>query len=261
MSETVLVETHGDWLQITLNRPDKLNCLNKSMHLALRAALQQAHDQAARAVLITGAGRGFCAGQDLGDRRPGTSDWPPDLQQTLNDYFNPNIKLITSLPAPVICAVNGVAAGAGMSIALACDMVLAADSARFIQSFSKIGLVPDAGSSWILPRRVGMARAMGLALTATPLSAVDAEAWGLIWKRYEDDALLQAARAMAEQLASGPTAAFASTKMLMQRAATADIEAQLDHEARAQKLCATSTDYTEGVQAFLDKRAPRFTGQ
>ena len=261
MSETVLVETHGDWLQITLNRPDKLNCLNKSMHLALRAALQQAHDQAARAVLITGAGRGFCAGQDLGDRRPGTSDWPPDLQQTLNDYFNPNIKLITSLPAPVICAVNGVAAGAGMSIALACDVVLAADSASFIQSFSKIGLVPDAGSSWILPRRVGMARAMGLALTATPLSAVDAEAWGLIWKRYEDDALLQAARAMAEQLASGPTAAFASTKMLMQRAATADIETQLDHEARAQKLCATSPDYTEGVQAFLDKRAPRFTGQ
>ena len=261
MSETVLVETHGDWMQITLNRPDKLNCLNKSMHLALRAALQQAHDQAARAVLITGAGRGFCAGQDLGDRRPGTSDWPPDLQQTLNDYFNPNIKLITSLPAPVICAVNGVAAGAGMSIAFACDMVLAADSASFIQSFSKIGLVPDAGSSWILPRRVGMARAMGLALTATPLSAADAEAWGLIWKRYEDDALLQAARAMAEQLASGPTAAFASTKMLMQRAATADIETQLDHEARAQKLCATSTDYTEGVQAFLDKRAPRFTGQ
>lgn len=261
MSETVLVETHGDWLQITLNRPDKLNCLNKSMHLALRAALQQAHDQAARAVLITGAGRGFCAGQDLGDRRPGTSDWPPDLQQTLNDYFNPNIKLITGLPAPVICAVNGVAAGAGMSIALACDMVLAANSASFIQSFSKIGLVPDAGSSWILPRRVGMARAMGLALTATPLSAADAEAWGLIWKRYEDDALLQAARAMAEQLASGPTAAFASTKMLMQRAAIADIETQLDHEARAQKLCATSTDYTEGVQAFLDKRAPRFTGQ
>ena len=261
MSETVLVETHGDWMQITLNRPDKLNCLNKSMHLALRAALQQAHDQAARAVLITGAGRGFCAGQDLGDRRPGTSNWPPDLQQSLNDYFNPNIKLITSLPAPVICAVNGVAAGAGMSIALACDMVLAADSASFIQSFSKIGLVPDAGSSWILPRRVGMARAMGLALTATPLSAADAEAWGLIWKRYEDDALLQAARAMAEQLASGPTAAFASTKMLMQRAATADIETQLDHEARAQKLCATSTDYTEGVQAFLDKRAPRFTGQ
>ena len=261
MSETVLVETHGDWLQITLNRPDKLNCLNRSMHLALRAALQQAHDQAARAVLITGAGRGFCAGQDLGDRRPGTSDWPPDLQQTLNDYFNPNIKLITGLPAPVICAVNGVAAGAGMSIALACDMVLAADSASFIQSFSKIGLVPDAGSSWILPRRVGMARAMGLALTATPLSAADAEAWGLIWKRYEDDALLQAARAMAEQLASGPTAAFASTKMLMQRATIADIETQLDHEARAQKLCATSPDYTEGVQAFLDKRAPRFTGQ
>ena len=261
MCDSVLVEWHGAWLEITLNRPDKLNSLNKAMHLALRDALQQAHDQTARAVLITGAGRGFCAGQDLGDRRPGTADWPPDLQQTLTDYFNPNIKLITSLPAPVICAVNGVAAGAGASIALACDIVLAADSARFIQSFSKIGLVPDAGSSWILPRRVGMARAMGLALTATPLSAADAEAWGLIWKRYEDDALLQAARAMTEKLASGPTAAFASTKMLMRRAATADFETQLDHEARAQKLCATSPDYTEGVQAFLDKRAPRFTGQ
>ena len=261
MRDSVLVEWHGKWLEITLNRPDKLNCLHKAMHLALRDALQQAHDQAARAVLITGAGRGFCAGQDLGDRRPGTANWPPDLQQTLTDYFNPNIKLITSLPAPVICAVNGVAAGAGASIALACDIVLAADSARFIQSFSKIGLVPDAGSSWILPRRVGMARAMGLALTATPLSAADAEAWGLIWKRYEDDALLQAARAMTEKLASGPTAAFASTKMLMRRAATADFETQLDHEARAQKLCATSPDYTEGVQAFLDKRAPRFTGQ
>jgi 2-(1,2-epoxy-1,2-dihydrophenyl)acetyl-CoA isomerase len=179
----------------------------------------------------------------------------------LNDYFNPNIKLITSLPAPVICAVNGVAAGAGASIALACDMVLAADSASFIQSFSKIGLVPDAGSSWILPRRIGMARAMGLALTATPLSAADAEAWGLIWKRYDDDALLPAAQAMADQLASGPTAAFAATKMLMRQAATTDFETHLDREASAQKSCAISPDYTEGVQAFLDKRAPRFTGE
>ncbi len=260
MDNTVLVESYGDWLQITLNRPDKLNCLNKAMNLALRAALQQAHDQATRAVLITGAGRGFCAGQDLGDRRPGTTDWPPDLQQTLTEFFNPNIQLITSLPAPVVCAVNGVAAGAGVSIALACDMVLAADSASFIQSFSKIGLVPDAGSSWILPRRVGMSRAIGLALTATPLSAADAEAWGLIWKTYEDTALLPAAQALANQLASGPTAAFAATKMLMQRAATTDFDTQLEHEARAQKSCATAPDYAEGVQAFLEKRAPRFTG-
>ena len=261
MRDSVLVEWHGAWLEITLNRPDKLNSLNKAMHLALRDALQQAHDQTARAVLITGAGRGFCAGQDLGDRRPGTADWPPDLQQTLTDYFNPNIKLITSLPAPVICAVNGVAAGAGASIALACDIVLAAESARFIQSFNKIGLVPDAGSSWILPRRIGMARAMGLALTATPLSAADAEAWGLILKRYEDNALLPAAQAMADQLASGPTAAYASTKMLMQRAATTDFDMQLDHEAYAQKSCAIAPDYTEGVQAFLDKRAPKFSGK
>ena len=261
MRDSVLVKWHGAWVEITLNQPEKLNCLNEEMHLALRDALRQAHDKAARAVLITGAGRGFCAGQDLGDRRPGTADWPPDLQQTLNDYFNPNIKLITSLPAPVICAVNGVAAGAGVSIALACDMVLAADSASFIQSFSKIGLVPDAGSSWILPRRVGIARAMGLALTATPLSAADAEAWGLIWKRYEDNALLPAAQALADHLASGPTAAFAATKMLMRHASTTDFDAQLDHEARAQKKCAISPDYTEGVQAFLDKRIPKFTGE
>ena len=261
MNDTVLVESHGDWFQITLNRPDKLNCLNRPMHLALRTALEEAHDQAARAVLITGAGRGFCAGQDLGDRHPGTADWPPDLQQTLNDYFNPNIKLITSLPAPVICAVNGVAAGAGASIAMACDMVLAADSASFIQSFSKIGLVPDAGSSWNLPRRIGIARAMGLALTATPLLAADAEAWGLIWKRYEDNALLPAAQALAAQLANGPTVAHAATKMLLQQAATNDFETHLNQEARAQKSCAISADYAEGVQAFLDKRAPRFVGE
>ena len=261
MSETVLVETHGDWLQITLNRPDKLNCLNEEMHLALRDALQQAYDHTTRAVLITGAGRGFCAGQDLGDRRPDTVDWPPDLQQTLNEYFNPNIKLITSLPAPVICAVSGVAAGAGASIALACDMVLAADSASFIQSFSKIGLVPDAGSSWILPRRVGIALAMGLVLTATPLSAVDAEEWGLIWKRYEDDALLPAAQALADQLASGPTAALAATKMLMQSATTTEFATHLELEAYTQKSCGASSDYAEGVQAFLDNRPSRFAGE
>jgi 2-(1,2-epoxy-1,2-dihydrophenyl)acetyl-CoA isomerase len=260
MHDTVVVDSHGDWLQITLNRPDKLNCFNIDMHLALRAALQRAHDDKARAVLITGAGRGFCAGQDLGDRRPGGANWPPDLQQTLNEYFNPNIKLITSLPAPVICAVNGVAAGAGASIALACDMVLAAESARFIQSFSKIGLVPDAGSSWVLPRRVGMARAMGLALTATALSAAEAVACGLIWKSHADAALLPAAQELTAKLASGPTTAFAATKMLMQHAASTDFDTHLALEASTQKSCAESDDYSEGVEAFLQKRAAKFTG-
>ena len=182
------------------------------------------------------------------------------MQQTLNEYFNPNIKLITSLPAPVICAVNGVAAGAGASIALACDMVLAAESARFIQSFSKIGLVPDAGSSWVLPRRIGMARAMGLALTATALSAAEAVACGLIWKSHADAALLPAAKELTATLASGPTTAFAATKMLMQHAASTDFDSHLALEASTQKSCAESDDYSEGVEAFLQKRAAKFTG-
>jgi 2-(1,2-epoxy-1,2-dihydrophenyl)acetyl-CoA isomerase len=260
MSDTVLIETHGDWLHIILNRPDKLNSFSIEMHLAFRAALQQAHDLPARAVLISGAGRGFCAGQDLGDRRPDADDWPPDLQQALTEYFNPNIRLITSLPAPVICAVGGVAAGAGANIALACDIVLAAESARFIQSFAKLGLVPDAGGSWVLPRRIGIARAMGLALTAAPLSAADAVQWGLIWKAYPDAALMPAALDLTAQLAAGPTAAFAATKSLMQSGASSGFDAHLEAEAAAQKTCGESDDYAEGVQAFLDKRPANFSG-
>ena len=168
-------------LQLTLNRPDKLNSFNRAMHLALRAGFEQAHaDQSVRAVLLTGAGRGFCAGQDLGDRDPAKQSGPPDLGATLNDFYNPLVRLIRTVPKPVICAVNGVAAGAGANVALACDIVLAAKSARFIQAFAKIGLIPDAGGSWSLTRLLGEARAKALALTAEPLSAEMAAQWGLI---------------------------------------------------------------------------------
>jgi 2-(1,2-epoxy-1,2-dihydrophenyl)acetyl-CoA isomerase len=229
------------------------------MHLAFRAALEAVGD--ARAVLITGAGRGFCAGQDLGERNPDNGLWPPDLGQTLNDYFNPLVRLITNLPMPVICAVNGVAAGAGANLALACDVVLAADTARFIQAFSKIGLVPDAGGSWILPRRLGMARAMGLALTGAPLMAPQAAEWGLIWKSYDAADLMPEAHALAAKFAAGPTMAYAGTKSLMKRATNYDFDAHLDDEAAMQQACGQSDDYAEGVRAFLAKRPPEFTGK
>ena len=259
MSDVIVVETMDQWIKITLNRPERLNALNVEMHLAFRAALEAVGD--ARAVLITGAGRGFCAGQDLGERNPDNGHWPPDLGQTLNDYFNPLVRLITNLPMPVICAVNGVAAGAGANLALACDVVLAADTARFIQAFSKIGLVPDAGGSWILPRRLGMARAMGLALTGAPLMAPQAAEWGLIWKSYDAADLMPEAHALAAEFAAGPTMAYAGTKSLMKRATNNDFDAHLDDEAAMQQACGQSDDYAEGVRAFLAKRPPEFTGK
>jgi 2-(1,2-epoxy-1,2-dihydrophenyl)acetyl-CoA isomerase len=259
MSDVIIVEKMDQWTKITLNRPECLNALNVEMHLAFRAALEVVDD--ARAVLITGAGRGFCAGQDLGERNPDGGCWPPDLGQTLNDYFNPLVRLITNLPMPVICAVNGVAAGAGANLALACDVVLASDTARFIQAFSKIGLVPDAGGSWILPRRLGMARAMGLALTGMPLMASQAAEWGLIWKTYDAADLMPKAQALAAEFAAGPTMAYAGTKALMMRAANQDFDAHLDDEAAMQQVCGRSNDYAEGVRAFLAKRPAEFTGK
>ena len=259
MSDTIIVEKSDHWVKITLNRPDRLNALTAEMHLAFQAALENIGT--ARAVLITGAGRGFCAGQDLGERNPDGGNWPPDLGQTLTDYFNPLVRLITGLPVPVVCAVNGVAAGAGANLALACDVVLAAENARFIQAFSKIGLVPDAGGSWILPRRLGMARAMGLALTGAPLMASQAAEWGLIWKCYADDALMPAAHELVETFAAGPTLAYAGTKTLMQRAASHDFDSHLDAEAAMQQACGRSDDYAEGVRAFLAKRPAEFTGR
>ena len=261
MSDTILVTNHGTWTEITLNRPDRLNSFNDEMHLALRAAIETARDAGTRAILLTGAGRGFCAGQDLGDRDPSKMDGPPDLSKTLTTFYNPLVRLIRSLNFPVVCAVNGVAAGAGANIALACDIVLAADSAKFIQSFAKVGLVPDGGGTWSLAHLVGEARAKGLALTASPLHAPQAAEWGLIWKAVPDDNLMDDARALADQLSNGPTIGLGMAKQAIQSAATNTMDEQLDLEAASQKTCGATPDYAEGVSAFLQKRTPIFTGK
>ncbi len=256
MSETIQVESHGTWVEITLNRPEKLNSFNEEMHLALREALTGAAE--ARAILLTGAGRGFCAGQDLADRDPAKMEGTPDLSQTLTRFYNPLVRQIRALPCPVICAVNGVAAGAGANVALACDIVLAAHSARFIQSFGKIGLVPDSGGTWSLPHLVGMARAKALALTAEPLPSETAADWGLIWKALPDDQLMPEARALAEKLSHGPTHGLGQIKQALHAATSNTMDAQLDLEAQTQKICGAHPDYAEGVAAFLGKRPPNF---
>lgn len=255
----VLADLSGGVLEITLNRPDRLNSFTESMHLSLREALTRAAAEA-RCVLLTGAGRGFCAGQDLGDRDPRKMDGPPDLGDTVRRFWAPLVRQIKSLPMPVVCAVNGVAAGAGSSLALACDLTLAAESAKFIQSFSKVGLIPDTGGSWHLTQLLGPQRAMGLALTAQPLGARQAADWGLIWQCLPDDTLLPEARALAATLAAGPTFGYAQTKRAMQAAAAGALDGHLDLEAELMKACGESADYAEGVAAFLDKRPAQFRG-
>jgi len=261
-SETVLSALADGVLTLTLNRPDRLNAFNEAMHLALRSEIQRAHDDPAiRAVLLTGAGRGFCAGQDLGDRDPRKNGPAPDLGRTLDMFYNPLLRLMRSLSKPIVCAVNGAAAGAGANIALACDIVLAAKSAKFIQAFARIGLVPDAGGSWTLARVLGEPRAKALALTAEPLSAQKAADWGLIWKAVDDEELMDEAQRLAASLAAGPTLALGLTKHLVQSAALNSFEQQLEMERDCQRTAGQSADYAEGVLAFLEKRKAQFKGQ
>jgi 2-(1,2-epoxy-1,2-dihydrophenyl)acetyl-CoA isomerase len=260
-SGSILVEDSGGVRTITLNRPDKLNSFNAEMNGALRAALAGAAGDGVRAVLLTGAGKGFCAGQDLSDRVQGESGQPPDLGHTIEALWNPLVRAIRALPKPVVCAVNGVAAGAGANLALSCDIVLAARSARFIQAFCRLGLVPDSGGTYYLPRLVGEARAKGLALLGDMLSAEQAESWGLIWKAVNDDKLMAEAGKLASHLATQPTYGLGLAKRAIQASADNSLDAQLDLERDLQREAGRSPDYAEGMRAFLEKRAPQFTGR
>jgi 2-(1,2-epoxy-1,2-dihydrophenyl)acetyl-CoA isomerase len=259
---SILVATDGGVLTVTLNRPEKLNAFNPEMHKLLRQALEQALDDARiRALLLTGAGRGFCAGQDLSERNVSAEAAPLDLSVSLGSNYNPLVRRLRALPKPIVCAVNGVAAGAGANIALACDIVLAARSASFVQSFAKLGLVPDSGGTYFLPRMVGTARAMGLALLSERLSAEDAERWGLIWKAVDDDKLEEESRALARMLAAGPTKGYGLVKKAIYASAGNSLDSQLDLERDLQREAGFSEDYREGVAAFLQKRKPTYKGK
>src|SRR3954463_15986299 len=255
--ETIDFKADGPVARITLNRPDRLNSFTAAMHEELRDALANLGN--ARVVVLTGAGRGFCAGQDLNDRAvaPGKA---VDLGDTVEASWNPLIRTLTSLPQPVIARVNGVAAGAGANVALACDIVVAAKSAKFIQSFSAIGLIPDSGGTWTLPRLVGQARALGLALTGEPLPAEQAADWGLIWKAVDDEALDGEVDAIAMKLASLPPLGLAAIKDMIRSSWQYSLDEELERQAGAMRRLGVTADYREGVAAFPEKGPPNFTG-
>jgi 2-(1,2-epoxy-1,2-dihydrophenyl)acetyl-CoA isomerase len=257
----VLVHIESAVQRITLNRPERLNAFNLELHAGLAAAFDQAEgDASIRALLVTGNGRGFCAGADLAERemKPGTAI---DLGESLEKRYNPLVNRMRALPKPIVCAVNGVAAGAGANFALACDLVLAARSASFIQAFVKIGLVPDCGGTWFLPRLAGLQRAMGLALTGDRLSAEDAERSGVIWKCVADEQLMPEAEKLARALAQGPTRTLGLIKKAIYASTGNSLEDQLDLERDLQREVGKGEDYREGVAAFREKRAPKFTGK
>ena len=257
----IIFSLESNIARITLNRPDRLNSFNAEMHLELRDALTRTRDGGARVLLLTGAGRGFCAGQDLSDRNVSAGNEPVDLGYSIETFYKPLVLALRALEMPVICAVNGVAAGAGANIALAADLVFAARSASFIQSFSKIGLVPDSGGTWMLPRLVGRARALGLALLGDKLSAEQAEQWGLIWRCVDDDQLMPVVGQVARQLAAGPTLGYLRTREAIEAADRNTLAQSLDLERDFQRELGNSADYREGVAAFMEKRAPRFSGR
>jgi 2-(1,2-epoxy-1,2-dihydrophenyl)acetyl-CoA isomerase len=257
----ILVERRAGYRVVTLNRPDRLNAFNEAMLQALHSGLEEAEaDEDCRALLLTGAGRGFCAGQDLNDRlaKPGETIV---LGGTQEAHYNPLVRKLRSLPFPVVAAVNGVAAGAGCNIALACDIVLAARSASFVQAFARIGLIPDSGGTWLLPRLIGDARARGMALLAEPLPAEKAESWGLIWKCVDDTSLAAEAQKLCEHFASAPTQGLALIKRALNASAGNTLDAQLDLERDLQRAASMTPDYAEGVRAFMEKRKPNFIGR
>lgn len=257
----VLVEQCAGYRVITLNRPKQLNAFNEAMHQALKRALTDAEEDGdCRALLLTGAGRAFSAGQDLRERM--SKDGKVTVgASALETYYNPLVRKLRALPFPVVAAVNGIAAGAGANIALACDMVLAARSATFVQAFARIGLVPDSGGTWFLPRLVGPARARGLALTAEPLPAEKAEAWGLIWRMIDDLELMAEAHKLCVHFTEAPPVGLALIKRVLDESWSNDLDAQLDLERETQREASLTPDYAEGVRAFLEKRPPVFANR
>ena len=259
--ENILFSIDAGIARLTLNRPDRLNSFNDAMHAEVRDALARVKtDASARVLLLTGAGRGFCAGQDLGDRAVAPGSEPVDLGASIERNYKPLILGLRALPLPVVCAVNGVAAGAGANLALACDLVIAAKSASFIQAFAKIGLIPDSGGTYFLPRLVGAARAMGLALLGDKLSASDAAQWGLIWQCVDDAEFPGVTEKLLTHLAQAPTRGLAAIKHAIQESAGNLLSAQLDLERDLQRTLGQGDDYREGVAAFIAKRPPRFSG-
>lgn len=258
----ILFTLEGGIARLTLNRPDKLNSFNTAMHEEVHAALDHvASDATVRVLLLTGAGRGFCAGQDLGDRAASANGERADLGASIERFYAPMVRKLRALPLPVVCAVNGVAAGAGVSVALACDLVLAKRSASFIQSFAKLGLIPDTGGTYFLPRLVGPARALGLAMLGDRLSAQEAANWGMIWRCVDDETFDAEVEALTTKLALAPTLGLAATKQAIYAGMNHALDAQLDLERDTMRRLGYTQDYREGVQAFLEKRIPVFQGR
>jgi 2-(1,2-epoxy-1,2-dihydrophenyl)acetyl-CoA isomerase len=261
MPDSLLIDKRDGWWKLTLNRPDKLNAANEDLLYAMQSALDAADTApSCRALLLTGAGRGFCAGQELGPAIMPSQAGPPDLGPVV-DLHHAVVRKLRAIPLPVVCAVNGVAAGAGAGYALACDLVLAARSAKFSMAFVKIGLVTDSGASHFLTHRIGEARARAMAMLGEAVDADKAAAWGLIWKAVDDAALLPEAEATTAALAKGPTETLGRMKRLFDAATSNNLDEQLDLERELQAEAGRSADYAEGVRAFLEKRAPSFRGE
>lgn len=256
--ENLQLQTDGPVARLTLHRPDKINAFNAGLHADLQAALQQLHSHPPRVLIIAGSGKGFCAGQDLGEEVLQAGNAMPDLGERIEETYNPLLRALGRCEFPIIAQVHGVAAGAGCGLALACDLVYAARSAFFVQSFVRIGLAPDTGVSWQLPRRIGLARAMGMALMAERISAQEAAEWGLIWRCVDDDVLAATVNEAAAALAALPAQALAMTKRLIRAGSSLTLDQQLDLERDIQRELGRTHDFREGISAFLQKRPPRF---